>query len=1048
MGSENILPGISLKDENKQLENIIDIAQENLDNARRSVEKLNEDLSDLREVYDAQDKEGLVLWNNAAVQLEENKRNVLRCEKARKKPYFGRIDFKDPKQKDEEAYYIGRVGIAKNASEPVVIDWRAPIASVYYENSLGPCKYTVSSEGTFEIDLKRKRTYEIADDKLVDFFDSDVVANDELLTKYLAKNKKAVLGEIIATIQQEQNMIIRRSPKTNIIVQGVAGSGKTTVAMHRISYILYNYAEDFRPEDFYIIGSNRILLNYITSVLPELDVYGIKQMTMEQLFIRLLYEDWDDKKYKVCNVRKDDTGNYIKGSRKWFGQLEGFCCEYEKKCISSKEVYMEKTNTLLVGKVLVDTYLKDNPLMSMQSKIHMLNEIIYSKYENEVLGREVMFPAKERKILDKKYKYFYGKDDWKGSIYELYNEFLKSQAENGYDIDIPEDEFDVYDLAALAYIYKRIKETDPVREASHVVIDEAQDFGMMAYCCLHYCLRNCTYTIMGDTSQNIYFKYGLNDWEDLKELVLTGTYDAFGLLRKSYRNTVEISNFATEILRHGDFSIYPVEPIIRHGNPVKITEYGNVRSLIAGAAETITGWQKDGFETIAVVCRDERETKKVSEELKKYIDIADEDLNTAEFGDGVMVLPVAYTKGLEFDAVLLFDPSERKYPSDDGNVKLLYVAATRALHELAVLHRGKLTELIAKPAPKDKHQEEFASEPLTKAKEYEKKTFTEKEILQQQRIYGKKEMDARDYMGPSKIELKPEQIIKNMEEVVDLSRFAGKPKSQHVKGVDKKPVTRITSESNVDKAIKQQGDVLINQSPYSYGAIPDNALLRIKGHSKGRFAVKWLKKTKSHVEIASFAGILYITPITPQIIRITFTSGTKPHDTCWVAQAKSHFKWSAKESRSLIEIATEKVVLRIEKANGAIKYMTPERKILVCENEKEPRILSDGESYVFFDWERSEKIKSKGILHTDLSDLTSKAKYISFGQRPMRLPLIVSSKGYGIAPASARTALVCNIKTYGQYIYADGDTQSDYYFIYGAGAGRVIELYNNNFQHA
>ena len=624
MGSENILPGISLKDENKQLENIIDIAQENLDNARRSVEKLNEDLSDLREVYDAQDKEGLVLWNNAAAQLEENKRNVLRCEKARKKPYFGRIDFKDPKQKDEEAYYIGRVGIAKNASEPVVIDWRAPIASVYYENSLGPCKYTVSSEGTFEIDLKRKRTYEIADDKLVDFFDSDVVANDELLTKYLAKNKKAVLGEIIATIQQEQNMIIRRSPKTNIIVQGVAGSGKTTVAMHRISYILYNYAEDFRPEDFYIIGSNRILLNYITSVLPELDVYGIKQMTMEQLFIRLLYEDWDDKKYKVCNVRKDDTGNYIKGSRKWFGQLEGFCCEYEKKCISSKEVYMEKTNTLLVGKVLVDTYLKDNPLMSMQSKIHMLNEIIYSKYENEVLGREVMFPAKERKILDKKYKYFYGKDDWKGSIYELYNEFLKSQAENGYDIDIPEDEFDVYDLAALAYIYKRIKETDPVREASHVVIDEAQDFGMMAYCCLHYCLRNCTYTIMGDTSQNIYFKYGLNDWEDLKELVLTGTYDAFGLLRKSYRNTVEISNFATEILRHGDFSIYPVEPIIRHGNPVKITEYGNVRSLIAGAAETITGWQKDGFETIAVVCRDEREAKKVSEELKKYIDIADE----------------------------------------------------------------------------------------------------------------------------------------------------------------------------------------------------------------------------------------------------------------------------------------------------------------------------------------------------------------------------------------------------------------------------------------
>ena len=124
------------------------------------------------------------------------------------------------------------------------MDWRAPIASVYYESGLGPCQYTVSSEGTFTIDLKRKRTYEIENDHLKDFFDSDVVANDELLTKYLAKNKKAVLGEIIATIQKEQNLIIRRSPKTNIIVQGVAGSGKTTVAMHRISYILYNYSDD------------------------------------------------------------------------------------------------------------------------------------------------------------------------------------------------------------------------------------------------------------------------------------------------------------------------------------------------------------------------------------------------------------------------------------------------------------------------------------------------------------------------------------------------------------------------------------------------------------------------------------------------------------------------------------------------------------------------------------------------------------------------------------------------------------------------------------
>ena len=228
------------------------------------------------ETYGTKDKEALALFHNTQAQLQETRRDLLRCRKARHKPYFGRIDFRDQKIPYAESYYVGRVGISRNGSEPVVIDWRAPIASVYYENTIGKCRYTVKNEGSCEIDLKRKRTYEIADDRLIDFFDSDVVANDELLTKYLAKNK-SVLGEIISTIQKEQNTVIRRSPKMNLIVQGVAGSGKTTVAMHRISYILYNYEDDFRPEDFYIIGSNRILLNYITSVLPDLDVYGVSR---------------------------------------------------------------------------------------------------------------------------------------------------------------------------------------------------------------------------------------------------------------------------------------------------------------------------------------------------------------------------------------------------------------------------------------------------------------------------------------------------------------------------------------------------------------------------------------------------------------------------------------------------------------------------------------------------------------------------------------------------------------------------------------------------
>ncbi len=220
------------------------------------------------------DKEGLALWNNATARLKENEYDLIRYEKARKKPYFGRIDFKDGISQEEETCYSEEPELRKTAQSRWCWTGERPLLGILREQH-GTLALSRSLEGTYEMDLVRKRTYEIEQDVLKDFFDSDVVANDELLTKYLAKNKKAVLGEIIATIQKEQNVIIRRSPRTNVIIQGVAGSGKTTVAMHRISYILYNYKDDFRPEDFYIVGSNRILLNYITSVLPELDVYGI-----------------------------------------------------------------------------------------------------------------------------------------------------------------------------------------------------------------------------------------------------------------------------------------------------------------------------------------------------------------------------------------------------------------------------------------------------------------------------------------------------------------------------------------------------------------------------------------------------------------------------------------------------------------------------------------------------------------------------------------------------------------------------------------------------
>lgn len=294
--------------EENYLRRTLSIANANVENYGREVARMQEDIDEMLAHYHDNDMEVFTILNNTVTMHTHMKRALERNEKARNKPYFGRIIFHDEALDKEESVYIGKGGIAKDTTHWMVVDWRAPVANAYYENNLGKCSYCTPGGVEMKIDLELKRTYEIEEGKLLDYFDSEVVANDELLTKYLAKNKEAVLSEIVATIQKEQNEIIRKSPYHNVIVQGVAGSGKTTVAMHRISFILYNYTEKFRPEDFYIVGSNRILLDYITGVLPDLDVHGVKQMTMEQLFVRLLYEDWDEKKYRIKGVDGAGTG--------------------------------------------------------------------------------------------------------------------------------------------------------------------------------------------------------------------------------------------------------------------------------------------------------------------------------------------------------------------------------------------------------------------------------------------------------------------------------------------------------------------------------------------------------------------------------------------------------------------------------------------------------------------------------------------------------------------------------------------------------------------
>lgn len=1045
---EPLFPGTSREAEEIRLQKTLNIVRDNLVRYKADVAALRASIDDMQAHFHDDNPELINELENTYTMYDFLSSTLARNERALKKPYFGRIDFHDESTDTQETYYIGRSGIFQDVIHPIVIDWRAPVANVYYENGLGRSSYHSPEGEEMGIDLQLKRTYEIENGQLQNIFDTETIANDDILTKYLSKNKQAVLGEIVATIQKEQNEIIRRSPLYNCLVQGVAGSGKTTVAMHRISYILYNYADQFKPEDFYIVGSNQLLLNYITGVLPDLDVYGVRQMTMEQLFVRLLYEDWDKLKYRIKATDTKNPRNMVKGSLGWFKDLDAFCRRLEKTSISRESVYLNprqfvegfvdgrtgvhdmtggkaedpKNMVLLMDGRGLDDFLEQYPTLSVQSKIDLLNERLSARIHEEFLGKGVKYTAAERKAILKAFRGKYGPARWKRSIYTIYREFLMEQAERGMAVDIPDKDFDVYDLAALAYLYKRVKETEEISEAHHIVIDEAQDFGMMVYSVLHACIKDCTYTIMGDVSQNIHFGYGLNDWEELKRLYITDKHAGFGILKKSYRNTVEISQFATKILHHGQFAVYPVEPIIRHGNEPVVEQLRGIAAesmspgtintaLIRRTAAVCRRWQQQGLETIAVICRDQEKADRVTEELGQLIPVKKNDPETAEFGSGIMVLPVELTKGLEFDAVLILDPTKTDYPLDDGHAKLLYVAATRALHELCVLHTGELTGLISEPV-----------------------------VENRVRMMG--EAAGQAVVGEKKYsEIKKTQVEDDDSDKLEILK-------------KKQPVSRPEGNNNAYQAAEKKKAVP-DLREKSFGSMPDTSLLRALGHSKIDQSIRWVTKGTDGLYLKSAYGTLRISPIAAEIIRVTFSAGNSLPEAAHhrIALTGTTNQWKYRESPKLLEMRTDELCLRVDKSAGNIYFMSGDGTPLLAEREKECRLAektAGGKLRMrqYFSWTKNEELYalSKGTK-AELF-LTGNARYISYGEELAsgkengKLPAVISKKGYGLVIAGDGPVCCCDIPGYGGHILAEETDVMDYYFVVGESIPEVIAVCN------
>jgi len=255
--------------------------------------------------------------NNYDAMLEEKfklESEINSIEKAKNTPYFARIDFESKNNK--EKCYIGKLGVQDYDNNIITVDWRAPISSLYYDSNIGNCSYE-APDGVIEGELLLKRQYTIEKSKLINFNDVDTVSNDELLKPYLNTSVDNRLKNIVSTIQSEQNKIIREKLNKNLIIQGVAGSGKTTVALHRIAYLVYNYRNLYKYSDYMVIGPNKFFVNYISGILPELDVDGVAEYTLEEVFERYVDEDYTinnnlDKIIDIDNISKFKTSLELK----------------------------------------------------------------------------------------------------------------------------------------------------------------------------------------------------------------------------------------------------------------------------------------------------------------------------------------------------------------------------------------------------------------------------------------------------------------------------------------------------------------------------------------------------------------------------------------------------------------------------------------------------------------------------------------------------------------------------------------------------------------
>ncbi|WP_315117848.1 UvrD-helicase domain-containing protein [uncultured Clostridium sp.] len=607
-------------------------------------------------------------------------------------PYFGKVDFIEDNSMDEERIYVGRFGLTpKETYEPIVIDWRSPVSALFYTGKLGEASYKAPA-GEIKVDILGKRQLIVKRGKLLGLFDSALDIKDEILQMVLSSNSSDKLKDIVMTIQEEQDNLIRQPYNKTIIVDGVAGSGKTTIALHRIAYLLYNY-RDILQDRVLILGPNNIFMEYISMVLPSLGEVGVKQSTFVDFAISLINieEIMGLKEYMEKIIQEDEE--FIekakhKGSYEYLKELDLFLEHINNNYFKVEDVTFFDNVILTKEEIeeMFNKYFKTMPLFKRSKRI---KRVIYTKirdardekvreieknYKETVAkmtpeelnahGNQLEFQRRLNirnvisEVMEAKKRLHWLKND---DVVNMYIEFNK----DGY--------LTVDDLAPILYLKINLEGLTYKDDIRHVVIDEAQDYNPLQLIVIKKLTRCKYFTIVGDSNQRLIpyeDKIAMDYLEEYMELENVERYP----LNKSYRSTQEIMKYANTYLGENE-----IIPLVRRGEEVIVKSIHEEKELQDTLLSTIKEFKDKGLETIAVICKNDNATQYVSNLIKSKIYIKTIDREDAIYTSGEIIISSYLAKGLEFDGVIIIDDGFNNYS------KMMYVMATRALHELRVL---------------------------------------------------------------------------------------------------------------------------------------------------------------------------------------------------------------------------------------------------------------------------------------------------------------------------------------------------------------------------